>query len=82
MMLEKATQFVTRGDGPRAMLEALRRIHDLRPPCWRVPAHGTATRVVSLDGHFHAVCKDCAAILAMDRQVKRQRQERARMRGR
>lgn len=67
--------------GGRAMVEAMRALKRLRPPCWRIGSHGIATRIVTIDGELHAVCGDCARNLRLDQRVARQREDRARMRG-
>jgi hypothetical protein len=67
---------------PRAMVEALRALKKLHPPCWRHQHHGPATHVLTIAGALHAVCRACATDLTNDRRVARQRDEVRAMRAR
>ena len=66
----------------RAMVDAMRQLKALGAPCSLYRHHGTATRVLEIDGELRAVCKTCARSLSLDRQIMRQKEARAAMRGR
>lgn len=75
--LETAEQFTTRRQA-QAMVDALREIRKLNPPCavckdarWEV--------VTAVNGEYRAVCRQCSTNARVDRRVARNRADRAAM---
>jgi hypothetical protein len=77
--LEKAAQFEQRGV-TAAWLKALKRIHELQPPCARC-RRATATSVIGGDNP-RAVCRDCRDQERLDQRAAANKAEREAMRRR
>jgi hypothetical protein len=79
-MKEEAAEFHERR-GPHAMVRALRRLREINAPCFKhhdEPFSG----VVTIEGQYRQVCQRCLDNWKLDDRVRRQREERARMRAR